>query len=117
MLRRQGSCEVTSVSSQNPHLNLVLPQTVSHSTAGISNINTAIVAKKNGKFVLHESQGFEHGEGENFKTVVDFLRARRDMPNVRDQVHAVWYVYRSSITCVNVGVQGVSQALFPSTLV
>ena len=47
---------------------------------------------------MHDSQGFEHGEGKNFKKVVDFLKARKGMPNVRDQVHAVWYVYCSSIT-------------------
>jgi len=98
MLRRQGCCEVTSPSSQNPLLKLVLPQTVSRSGAGVSNINTEIIARENGSFVLHDSQGFEHGEGENFQKVVNFLKARKDMPNVRDQVHAVWYVYHSSIT-------------------
>ena len=74
---------------------------MSHSEAGVSDINTAIIASENGRFVLHDSQGFEQGEGENFKKVVDFLKARKDMPNVRDQVHAVWYVYCSSITGVN----------------
>ena len=90
MLRRQGCCEVASPSSQNLLLKLVLPQTVSHSDAGVTNINTAIVASENGRFILHDSQGLEHREGENFRKVVDFLKARKDMPNVRDQVHAVW---------------------------
>ena len=71
---------------------------MSHSGAGVSNIDTEIKASENGRFVMHDSQGFEHGEGENFKKVVDFLKARKDMPNVRDRVHAVWYVYCSSIT-------------------
>ena len=91
-------------------------QDMSHLNAGISNINTAIIAKEKGRFVLHDSQGFEHGKGENFKNVIDFLKDRKDMPNVRDQVHAVWYVYRSSIT-LEKGDQEVAQALFPSTLV
>ena len=98
MLRRQGYCEVTSSSSQNLLIKFVLPQALSHSEAGVSNINTAIIASENGRFVLHDSQGFEHGEGENFKKVVDFLKVRKDMPNVRDQVQAVWYVFCSSIT-------------------
>ena len=55
---------------------------MSHLNAGISNINTAIIAKENGRFVLHDSQGFEHGEGENLKNVVDVLKDRKDMPNV-----------------------------------
>ena len=102
MLRRQGCCKVASPSSQNPHLKLVIPQTVSHIEAGVSDINTAIISSENGRFVLHDSQGFEHREGENFQKVVDFLKARKDMPNVRDRVHAVWYVYRPSITCTMV---------------
>ena len=91
-------------------------QNASHSNAGISTINTAIIAKENGRFVLHDSQGFEHGEGENFKNVIDFLKDRKDMSNVRNQVHAVWYVYRSLII-LKKGDQGVAQALFLSTLV
>ena len=73
-------------------------QSASHSTAGMLDINTAIIANDNGRVVLHNSQGFEYREDENFKKVVDFLKARKDMSNVGDQVHAVWYVYRSSIT-------------------
>ena len=88
-------------------------QNASHSNAGISTINTAIMAKENGRFVLHDSQGFGHGDGENFKNVVDFLKDRKDMPNVRGQVHAVWYVYRSSII-LKKGDQGVAQALLDS---
>ncbi|EDR00481.1 uncharacterized protein LACBIDRAFT_313402 [Laccaria bicolor S238N-H82] len=66
--------------------------------AGISDIGTAIIAKENGRFVLHDSQGFEHGEGDNFKKVIDFLKARKDMPNVRDQVHAVWLCFQVSLS-------------------
>ncbi|EDQ99134.1 uncharacterized protein LACBIDRAFT_296017 [Laccaria bicolor S238N-H82] len=98
MLRRQGCYEATSLSSQNPLLKLVLPQTVAHSKAGVSNINTPIIASENRRFVLHDSQGFEHGEGDNFKKVVDFLKARKDMPNVRDQVHAVWLCFQVSLS-------------------
>ncbi|KIK01801.1 hypothetical protein K443DRAFT_6597 [Laccaria amethystina LaAM-08-1] len=72
--------------------------TVSHSGAGVSNINTPIIASENGRFVLHDSQGFEHGEGENFQKVVDFLKARKNMPNVRDQVHAVWLCFQVSLS-------------------
>ncbi|EDQ98791.1 uncharacterized protein LACBIDRAFT_296173 [Laccaria bicolor S238N-H82] len=72
--------------------------TVAHSKAGVSNINTPIIASENRRFVLHDSQGFEHGEGDNFKKVVYFLKARKDMPNVRDQVHAVWLCFQVSLS-------------------
>ncbi|EDR09841.1 uncharacterized protein LACBIDRAFT_293727 [Laccaria bicolor S238N-H82] len=40
----------------------------------------------------------EHGEGENFQKVVDFLKARKKMSNVRDQVHAVWLCFPVSLS-------------------
>ena len=73
-------------------------QNASHSNAGISTINTVIMAKEKGRFILHNSQGFRHGDGENFMNVINFLKDRKDMPNVRGQVHAVWYVYHSLTT-------------------
>ncbi|EDR09845.1 uncharacterized protein LACBIDRAFT_325701 [Laccaria bicolor S238N-H82] len=76
----------------------VTEASVSHANAGISDIGTAIIAKENGRFVLHDSQGFEHGEDDNFKKVIDFLKARKDMPNVRDQVHAVWLCFQVSLS-------------------
>lgn len=66
---------------------------VSEYKAGISDINTAIMARENGRFVLHDSQGFEPGEDRNFQTVVNFLKARKNMPDVKDQVHAVWLCF------------------------
>ena len=65
---------------------------------------------------MHDSQGFEHGEDENFNKVVNFLKARKDMPNVRDQVHAVWYVYRSSVTGVNKTMKVLHRLCFPVSL-
>ena len=42
--------------------------------------------------MLHDSQGFEAGEVENFNTVKNFIDRRRNMPEVKDRLHAVWYV-------------------------
>jgi hypothetical protein len=42
--------------------------------------------------VLHDSQGFEAGEVENFNKVKSFIDRRRNMPQVKDRLHAVWYV-------------------------
>ena len=42
--------------------------------------------------MLHDSQGFEAGEVENFNKVKDFIDRRRNMPHVKDRLHAVWYV-------------------------
>jgi hypothetical protein len=55
--------------------------------SGISDINTAIIAREKGRFVR---QGIKPGKNRNFQTVVDFLKARNNMPDIKNQVHAVW---------------------------
>ena len=65
--------------------------------AGVSDINKEIIAHENGRFVLHDSQGFEPGEVKNFQKVITFLQTRKGMVDVRDQVHAIWYGYYPSI--------------------
>jgi hypothetical protein len=63
---------------------------VAHGIAGVSDINTEIIPPDNDYFVLHDSQGFEHGEGTNFATVKDFIERRSAMPEVKDKIHAIW---------------------------
>ena len=63
---------------------------MSHSKAGVANINTEITPTNNEYFVLHDSQGFEHGEGDNFSTVKEFIETRSAMRDVKDQIHAIW---------------------------
>ncbi|KAF8800543.1 hypothetical protein BYT27DRAFT_7117330, partial [Phlegmacium glaucopus] len=63
---------------------------VAHGQAGVANINTEIVPTNNEYFVLHDSQGFKHREGDNLSTVKDFIETRSAMPDVKDQIHAIW---------------------------
>jgi len=63
---------------------------VAHGKAGVAEINTEIIPTNNEYFVLHDSQGFEHGEGDNFSIVKDFIETRSAMPDVKDQIHAIW---------------------------
>ncbi|KAG8978533.1 hypothetical protein FRB93_011042 [Tulasnella sp. JGI-2019a] len=63
--------------------------TVSPYIPGVSNIDDEITSPENPRFILHDSQGFESGEGKNLAIVRDFLR-RRGALATRDQVHAVW---------------------------
>jgi len=66
---------------------------VAHGKAGVSDINTEIIPPKNDFFVLHDSQGFEHGEGDNFSTVKNFIKTRSTMSDVKDQIHAIWLCF------------------------
>ncbi len=48
----------------------------------------------NPHFVLHDSQGFEQGETGNLKKVEDFIQERARMPELKDQLHAIWSVVK-----------------------
>ena len=95
MLWCRFSCEPTSHIFSPNHLKP--PQNVENHKAGVSDINKEIIAHENGRFVLHDSQGFEPGEVKNFQKVITFLQTRKGMVDVRDQVHAIWYGYYPSI--------------------
>jgi len=47
--------------------------------------------KDNKLFVVHDSEGFEAGQEDEFRVVANFIRARSRMRNINDQLHAIWY--------------------------
>ena len=65
---------------------------MSHVNAGESNIDTEILSDDNDQFVLHDSQGLEPGEEENFGIVKRFIERRNKMPDIKDKLHAIWCV-------------------------
>jgi hypothetical protein len=73
-----------------PHLLTSTIQLVSHVNPGQADINKEIFSEENPRFVLHDSQGFEPGEVDNFQRVRDFIQARNRMPNLKDKLHAIW---------------------------
>ena len=64
---------------------------ISNLKPGEANIDTELISPQNDKFVLHDSKGFEPGEEVNIHTVQDFIRRRGLMPDLKDQLHAVWW--------------------------
>ncbi|KAI0317589.1 P-loop containing nucleoside triphosphate hydrolase protein [Amylostereum chailletii] len=75
LINRVFGVDVTTVKSDKP---------------GHHDIDTALTSKDNDRFILHDSQGFESGEKDNLKIVLDFIKRRSDMPALRDQLHAIW---------------------------
>lgn len=51
-----------------------------------------MVFKSNPKFIFHDSRGFEAGSLEELDSVKVFLATRLEGTELRDQVHAIWYV-------------------------
>ncbi|KAK1224298.1 hypothetical protein PQX77_012806 [Marasmius sp. AFHP31] len=65
---------------------------VSHDLAGVSDINSEIISEQNSRFILHDSQGFAHGEVDNYQTVDKFIRERTDEKKpLKDRLHAIWF--------------------------
>ncbi|KAG6824246.1 hypothetical protein H0H92_007556, partial [Tricholoma furcatifolium] len=62
---------------------------ISHDRAGKTDINHEYKSSVNPRFILHDSQGFQHGSGGNFTKVEDFLQFRQksDLP---EKIHAIW---------------------------
>ncbi|KAG0697501.1 hypothetical protein DFH29DRAFT_1003677 [Suillus ampliporus] len=65
----------------------------SHDKPGEAEIDTEFISQQNDRFVLHNSKGFEPGGGGNVKIAQDFLERRRNMPDLKDQLHAVWVCF------------------------
>jgi hypothetical protein len=65
---------------------------------GEVSIDHELVSPQNNKFVLHDSKGFEPGEKDNLQTVRDFIDRRRAMPDLKNQLHAVWCDLRLSVS-------------------
>jgi hypothetical protein len=71
----------------------LLGQNVSHGSAGESDIDKEFSSDQNPRFVLHDSQGFEPGEINNFGIVKDFINRRSNAERLEDRLHAIWYVF------------------------
>jgi len=46
----------------------------------------------NTRFILHDSNGFEPGESDNLAAVKQFIERRKNHTDIKEQLHAVWYV-------------------------
>ena len=64
---------------------------VATDTAGKADINKELKSPQNDRFILHDSRGFEPGEGDNYDVVKAFIESRRNQPDIRNQLHAIWY--------------------------
>ena len=68
---------------------------VATDTAGKADIIKELKSPQNNRFILHDSRGFEPDEGDNYDAVKDFIESRKNEPDIRNQLHAIWYISRS----------------------
>ena len=62
----------------------------SENTRGDANIDQEFISPTNERFVVHDSLGFESADGRNMEVVKDFVARRKAMPQIKDQLHAIW---------------------------
>ncbi|KAJ7487960.1 hypothetical protein FB451DRAFT_1553531 [Mycena latifolia] len=56
----------------------------------VRDINREFVLPNNPRLVFHDSQGFSHGDGQNFETVLSFIQERSGNPQLADRLHVIW---------------------------
>jgi hypothetical protein len=74
-------------------------------------IDQELISPQNNKFILHDSKGFEPGEEDNLEIVRGFINRRREMPGLKDQLHAVWLCFEIPCTGGRLLETGVEQFL------
>ncbi|KAG9310032.1 hypothetical protein JVU11DRAFT_10069 [Chiua virens] len=62
----------------------------SKTTQGSAEIDQEFISQTNERFVVHDSLGFEAGDKGNMRLVKDFVKRRQAMPQLEDQLHAIW---------------------------
>ncbi|KAL4072063.1 hypothetical protein J3A83DRAFT_2964792 [Scleroderma citrinum] len=65
-----------------------------HDKRGKTNIEKPLVSKRNKRFILHDSNGFEHGEKINIMDVKSFIARRKTHEDVKEQLHAIWLSFQ-----------------------
>ena len=59
---------------------------------GEHDIENQMVFEGNPGFVFHDSRGFEAGGDRELKLVQQFIEQRSKAYNVKEQLHAIWWV-------------------------
>lgn len=67
---------------------------VEKDTPGTADIEKELT---NGTFILHDSQGFEPAESDNYSVVKAFIEQRKRKQDIKEQLHAVWLCFQVPI--------------------
>ena len=62
----------------------------SEAARGEADIDREFISPTNERFVVHDSLGFESADGRNMEIVEEFVARRTAMPQLKDQLHAIW---------------------------
>ncbi|KDQ14905.1 hypothetical protein BOTBODRAFT_109611 [Botryobasidium botryosum FD-172 SS1] len=60
---------------------------------GKHNIEYSLMFPSSPGFIFHDSCGFESGSNKELELVRDFIQNKANLGSVKNQLHAIWYVY------------------------
>ncbi|KAF8716708.1 hypothetical protein AX14_012230 [Amanita brunnescens Koide BX004] len=63
---------------------------VQHDKAGAADINNGITSPHNKHLILHDSEGYEPGEEEKFRTLEKFILEQTQKQSPAERLHAIW---------------------------
>ncbi|KAE9386268.1 hypothetical protein BT96DRAFT_839506, partial [Gymnopus androsaceus JB14] len=63
---------------------------ISHRSHGVHDIEKELTWKSNKHVVIHDSEGFEHGDDGKRKIVEQFVENRLQMVKLAERLHAIW---------------------------
>ncbi|KAF8716707.1 hypothetical protein AX14_012229 [Amanita brunnescens Koide BX004] len=63
---------------------------VQHDRAGTASISEGITSEHNKHLILHDSEGYEPGNEEKFRTLEKFVLERSQTNSVAERLHAIW---------------------------
>jgi hypothetical protein len=72
-----------------PQLTVFFKHT-SENTRGDADIDREFSSPTNEQFVVHDSLGFETADEQKMDIVKQFVARRKAMPQLKDQLHAIW---------------------------
>jgi len=81
-------------------INRIFGINIAHSKgreAGYLDIEREFQSEENGLLVLHDSEGFEPGQLENYITVRRFIEERSMKPLLKDRIHCLWLCVETPI--------------------
>ena len=66
----------------------------------IHDINDELIFTNHDGYIFHDSLGFESGSQEELKIIQEFVRSKAQQKQLRNRLHAIWFVFCVS-TVVN----------------
>ncbi|KAI6043694.1 hypothetical protein EDC04DRAFT_636940 [Pisolithus marmoratus] len=64
---------------------------------GEADIEREFISPENNRLILHDSKGFEPGDGGNYEIVKSFIEKRKKACDIKDQLHVVWLCFQIPI--------------------